>query len=325
MVFYFFKKNINQDQATNNKYNYIKQNLRTYSDSLHNTHTISKKRTATKNRIPSFITSSRKASITIEASLVMPLFLIAMLFLLSMIEIIRLQSEFEQSLHQYGKKMAVHAYAYDKIQKNDSSVVDVVESLSFSTGFLKKEIEDSLGKEYLNDSPLVNGDAGILYLYSSFMKDDIIDLVIQYEVQPFGNLFGTKRMKLMNRCRLHAWTGYDLKSVSNSWKEKEQYVYIAEDGEVYHTNRNCTHLVLSIQECSIDTLDNFRNEDGGKYSSCELCGTSQLEGRIRYITETGNRYHIDKNCSGLKRTVSVIPLSQVNQKRGCIRCSKLVG
>ena len=311
-----------------NKNKSKKKNLRTYPNFLHNTSNKYIKSILLSIRIPSFNTLAMKGSMTIEAALIMPLFLMGLIFLLSMIEIIRLQSEIEQVMHQYGKKTAVYSYAYDQLQSNDSNFIDVFESVGFSSIFLKKEMEDKMGKAYLEQSPLVGGSNKINYIYSSFMKNDIIDLVVIYKVSPYSNVFGNKSITQMNRCRLRAWTGYDpsLDEKNTRLENETKYVYITQDGEVYHLNRNCTHLVLSIQECSSNSLENFRNENGSKYTICEICGeSSNLKQNRIYITENGDRYHISHNCSGLKRTVMIIPVSEAGGRRVCSRCSSFVG
>ncbi len=273
-------------------------------------------------RMPSSCTSF-KANMTVEAALVLPLFLFGILFLYSLIEIIRLQSEFEQALHQYGKKAALHSYAYDKLQSNESEAADIIEGVGFSILFLKKEFENIVGQEYLEQSPLVGGKDQIQYLHSKFMDEDLIDLILVYRATPYYNIFKSSEMILMNMCRLHAWTGYDLKKNTKTSISREQYVYITNESDVYHINRNCTHLVLSIQQCTMNTLEHFRNNDGGRYSPCEICeDNSGTQSRNIYITESGTKYHSSIQCSGLKRTAHVVPLSEAGARRPCSRCSK---
>ena len=39
-----------------------------------------------------------------------------------------------------------------------------------------------------------------------------------------------------------------------------------------------------------------------------------------YITSQGNRYHTQLNCSGLKRTIYTVPLSQTGGRGRCSKC-----
>lgn len=105
--------------------------------------------------------------------------------------------------------------------------------------------------------------------------------------------------------------------------ENGESVYVAENAEVYHLDRECSHLRLSIREVDFDELNNYRNSGGGKYKPCELCGKYEIGDKV-YITTDGDRYHTKHTCSGLKRTVSTITESEA-QGRGlrlCSRCGK---
>ncbi len=98
----------------------------------------------------------------------------------------------------------------------------------------------------------------------------------------------------------------------------ETYVYITPDGEVYHLNRNCTHLKLSIRTVTMQKARRLKNVYGQKYRKCELCKTAF--GKMVYITTEGDCYHSERSCSGLKRTVRKIPFRQAGNRRPCSRC-----
>lgn len=111
-------------------------------------------------------------------------------------------------------------------------------------------------------------------------------------------------------CR--AWIGFTELGI------KETYVYITPEGSVYHLSADCTHLDLSIQQVTIVKALSSKNEYGEKYSRCEVCEDGF--GALVYITLSGNRYHSQRNCSGLKRTIRQVPLKDVENRSCCIRC-----
>ena len=57
----------------------------------------------------------------------------------------------------------------------------------------------------------------------------------------------------------------------------------------------------------------MRNTYGAKYYPCESCSRNQNPAGCVYITSTGNRYHNQETCSGLKRTIRLVKLSQVER------------
>ena len=75
----------------------------------------------------------------------------------------------------------------------------------------------------------------------------------------------------------------------------------------------------SIRQITQEQLDTARNSSGAKYYLCERCG--KRSGSGIYITDYGEKYHYDKNCSGLKRSIFSVPLSEVQDKGACSKCA----
>ena len=113
------------------------------------------------------------------------------------------------------------------------------------------------------------------------------------------------------------WNGYDLYGSADVPTE-EEYVYITEYGTVYHRDRSCQHLTVNIRAVSEDKVDNCRNNNMEKYYPCDKCGGKGTG--IVFITEEGNRYHSSASCSGIKRTVKTVKLSEVEGMSGCNSC-----
>lgn len=53
---------------------------------------------------------------------------------------------------------------------------------------------------------------------------------------------------------------------------------------------------------------------------CETCSRHQNPSGTVYITGSGNRYHNDASCSGLKRTVRLVKKSQLGDMHVCSKC-----
>ena len=94
---------------------------------------------------------------------------------------------------------------------------------------------------------------------------------------------------------------------------------MTEYGSVYHKNRSCTHLSLSIQAVASALVSAQRNESGEYYDPCEYCGDKGFV-TVVFITSYGNRYHTTAKCRGLKRTVKALRLSEVEGVNACSKC-----
>lgn len=112
-------------------------------------------------------------------------------------------------------------------------------------------------------------------------------------------------------CR--AWIGF------TELKEQEVYVYITPQGSVYHLSSDCTHLKLSVQTIPLWSVQERKNQSGQHYRLCKLC--KEPQGMFVYITSEGVCYHSDRECSGLKRTIRYVPLSEVPERNCCMRCT----
>ena len=110
------------------------------------------------------------------------------------------------------------------------------------------------------------------------------------------------------------WTGRIIEEEDKN--EDDTFVYVAENGSVYHTTESCSHLSLTISMVEYENLEDYRNESGGKYRACEKCGG---EADVVFIAKEGDCYHSSRNCSGLKRNYKRVKLTEVNLP-ACKRC-----
>lgn len=178
--------------------------------------------------------------------------------------------------------------------------------------------------EYSTNLADMHQRAKMLSVHAHVMEDgqDVDnDLIIQTKVLKLEPMipvmgFGTKRT-IVN-CRMRKWTGYDV--TGNSGEQVgEEWVYITPFGESYHRSRDCRYLNLKIHAALVEQVGSYRNKSGEKYYPCETCGNKSRMG-ICFYTEYGNRYHLVPNCSGLKRTVKTVRLSEVGNRHACSYC-----
>lgn len=265
--------------------------------------------------IRTFFFASLRASLTVETAIVLPIFLFCMTAVLQYGNVIEHASRFSGALADTGKHMAVAAYA-TKYGGNLESVEEVVVG-ALSTAYAQNKVLKTAG----DTSAVKNANL----LLSSFLeKDEMIDLVLTYQIRtPIvsvklpGTLF-------LQRMKVRAWTGRKLSGdgteEDNGKETSGEYVYVTETGSVYHEDPECTHLKLSIEQVNKEALETMRNNNGAIYHECEKCKGEQ--GDIVYITKEGTRYHNSLSCSGLKRTVKQVLKEDAGELRACSKCGK---
>lgn len=268
-------------------------------------------------RISSVISITSEGSMTIEAALVIPVFLFAVMAILSFGEILRLQMKLDSALQQCAKELAVYGYAGDSLSGGTISDLSFPVEAVFSESYVRNRIISELGKDYLDASPM-EGTGSLHFLGSKIMENDRIELRCSYYVTPFFSLSPKAGFLTGSTAVARAFTGYDNMTYTDAG-EKEEYVYITADGTVYHRKRNCHYLDLSIEKVFADEVSKLRNAQGSVYYACSVCGQTN-SGSIVFITSYGNKYHSDILCSGLRRTVEAVPLSQVGARGPCSKC-----
>lgn len=255
---------------------------------------------------------------TLEAAFVLPFFLFAVINILFAVSMIGTQSRVNAALHQTGNKMVFAGYVYEK--SAGGVLPDSLAGAALTSLYARGQILEYTGREYLEQSCVVGGAGGVSLAGSSVMEEgDIIDLQVSYRVKPFAELMGFPGFTMRQRYYGRAWTGYDVTRYVSDLKEEDPMVYITKAGTVYHVNRNCTYLNPSVEMTSVEAVTDRRNPSGAKYHPCELCDGELAQGQV-YITSQGNRYHSRIQCSGLKRTIYTVPLSEVHEKGVCSKC-----
>lgn len=255
---------------------------------------------------------------TLEAAFVLPFFLFAVINVLFAVSMIGTQSRMNAALHQTGNKMAFSGYVYERTA--GGVLPDSLAGVALTGLYARGQILEYVGRNYLEQSCVVGGAGGVSLMGSSVMEEgDIIDLQVSYRVKPFAELMGFPGFTMRQRYYGKAWTGYDVTRSVSDPQEEDPMVYLTKAGTVYHRDRNCTYLNPSVEMVSADAVADRRNPSGGKYHPCELCD-GQLAGGQVYITSQGNRYHSRIQCSGLKRTIYTVPLSEAAGKGACSKC-----
>ena len=254
-------------------------------------------------RLKSCRKKAQKGSITLEMAMILPVYFFAIVCLLYMMEVMAIRASVRSGMQYAAKIITEETYMYPRVTP------DELESL----------IVQAIGSERL-DRSIVSGGSGGLHCEESRMSilTGILELKVRYRVKIPVPAISSMSVPMEEFLKAKGWCGY----VGAGWgSESDQTVYITENGMVYHRDYSCNYLELSIQSIEVDQVNNVRNKNQGKYHACESCIKGNTNEAV-YITDYGDRYHNSLTCSGLKRTVYAIPLSEATGKGVCTKCGR---
>lgn len=157
----------------------------------------------------------------------------------------------------------------------------------------------------MNSYELIDGEPEIVTICETVPLNPLIDII--------GFTPSTSNVVVKYR----KWTGYGINHQLDM-EEDEEYVYITEHGYVYHRKMECSHLKVSISMINVEEVNNYRNSSGRKYTPCQLCG-GYSTGAL-FITSDGDKYHCSAKCSGLRRSIKTVRLSEIDGRGPCSEC-----
>lgn len=249
---------------------------------------------------------SASASLTLEASLVLPLFLYAGVILMTLFQVMdvhrRVQAEAEHICESIGQAVYMSKYAEES---EFFSAVLAYEYAEFTLGGKLKQMpvqKVSLGRSRL----LTDGET--------------MDLIVDYEISLPFSVFGLKAVKQTNRSFRRAWVGEEGKyKAAEDGREDTTIVYVGKNSTRYHISSTCHYLYNDLTAVPANDIGSRRNKEGRTYSPCARC-----ENEIRstvYIMPSGRHYHSTPSCSAINAYVSEAVKSEVEYMGGCSYCS----
>lgn len=237
-----------------------------------------------------------RGSYTLEAAVVVPLAAVFLMTILFLFRVLQVQTELQQSISLAGRRGAVAGKELS---------LGVAEA-SFRLSLLDAENVNAYVK---------NGTLGVSTLGSE-VDGEYLKLRAACRIKIPVNLFGLKDIRLLVGSRNRIWSGH------TEGEQEEAIVYYTPTGTVYHVTKSCPYLDLSIHSADFDELGGLRNLEGHRYYPCRDCVRGELSSEEVFITDYGTAYHARLSCSGLKRTILEIPLSEVGNRPPCSKCSR---
>ena len=240
-----------------------------------------------------------KASIFVETTIVLPLTVGFMIVLLFFFRMMAIEIGVEQALTYTARQIAAVAVKEENLSLKSE--------ILFRTQLKKKKVPTQY---------LVGNSMGIA-LTKSREDSEYIILTAKYTVRCPVAFFGNLKAHRTQSVTARKWIG-ETKDMDE--ETKDNYVYITPTGSAYHKRKDCSYLDLSIRQISSREVSQIRNAQSEKYRVCSSCVREKKS--IYYITDYGNRYHSTLTCSGLKRTIYIVPMSQVGNRHKCGKCGE---
>lgn len=263
-------------------------------------------------RASSFSSFLLKGSMTVEGSLVLPLFLFYVMTLLYLLEMVRFQSCVCEAMHRSL------SYAWTEMYTKESS--DLLAERDFSaelTAEVKNRVLHYLREEEMPFLCVENGEDGIsLEIKTDTPEEGDMEVTVSYRLRPLVSWLQIGDGIISDSMMLHGFVGYTGGFGGDDGRER--YVYVTPSGTKYHLAQTCSYIKVRLLTATGEEIDGKRNESREIYRPCELCRPKK-EG-ILYYTAWGNRFHNDNRCSGIKKNVFMIPLSEVGGRTACSKC-----
>lgn len=241
-----------------------------------------------------------RGSMTVEAAFLMSFFLLAVNLLFYFFYLMEFQVEL-----QFAMERKVHEAAVSRAENPPGAAV------------LQKSVRQELMEE---GKGISLGRGGVSLVENEGME--FLDVTAVFEAGPVIQLLGPMKGTYIQRCRRRLWIGQDCVGERGVQGEEagKKYVYITQNGTVYHGRRGCAYLRPSVHPTPFLGLPGLRSKDGSRYYPCERCMKAVDALQMVYITDYGNRYHDSKNCSSLNRWVMKISVEEVEGRRPCSKC-----
>ena len=246
-----------------------------------------------------------KGSFLIEAMVELPLFICFMVFLMFYFRVMEVQCSVGEALSYTARFVAASAY-----KDTSGSDCDLMDLGAATILFREKLYEYGCREEFI-----ALGANGISLMNSDLSGNDV-ELTAIYDMNVPVRVFGMRYFRICQSAVSRKWIGDKDFSEEGS---ADEWVYVTPTGSAYHKSTQCPYLDLSIHSIRTFDLLDQRNASGHIYYPCEVCKKSGFSD-IVYITDYGEVYHSSLTCSGLKRTIFMVRISETGGRHACSKC-----
>ncbi len=267
--------------------------------------------------------------------MVIPLFVYATIAVIFMLHVLMVRTQVNNALYNTVRRINRYAYISESVREmsdeDKNNILSTLKESGENAGICRSILTnaelmtifiDEIGRGYASENYITGGNAGWIFAGSKVLDNgSAIDVKLTYRIYNPFNIFGKQGMYIEEHCLTDAWLGEDKNTYAPSeYSQMDEYVYITENGTVFHTKIDCTYLLHQVRTASINDVSQLRNEAGAKYYKCRKCGGNSS---TIYYTPYGRRYHTSSTCEALQRNVKRIK-REIAEKtmRCCIKCAE---
>lgn len=257
---------------------------------------------------------SLRASMSIEAAVVLPIFIFFIVSIINIFSILSLHRKVYAVSESVCKEASQYMYAKDKVLDKDlgidKNIAEKVSEIVVRQKTLLKLKNNSLEERMKK-----------LNIECDFLDDEeIIELKIDYYYKLPFTMFGMNKMKQAVSSKRRAYIGKSKRGDGiKADKTGDETVYIGKYSSKYHTNSKCHYLYNDISRVNYEELSSVRNSSGVKYSPCKRCiGNNHFD--TVFILPSGTSYHSSKECNAIISYVEKVRKSDVIHKGACSYC-----
>lgn len=249
--------------------------------------------------------ASHRASMTVEAALVLPLFLFAAVMMTMPFSIMNRERQVQAVVESVAEDICQLAY-----KSHLSNQKETVGQMAWNV-----YAQLQVGRK-LNHINIQN-----LSLRESELLEDgeTVKLIVHYQLPLPFPIFRMKSVSRTNGSYRRAWVGKEGGYMGGEQGDADKIVYIGKSSTRYHISRTCHYLYNQLSKVWLKDIDEYRNSSGDQYKSCIRCSHGGSE--TVYIMPSGKRYHSTMSCSAIAAYVKAVKKSEVAQLGACSYCS----
>ena len=286
------------------------------------------------NRLPRFLLPSGdaaskvrplRASLTLEAALVLPVFLFAMYLLILPMRMMDTSRKMLCICEAVCRNAAAGSYLLQREEISVGEKGDAAQTTAAAQDVQTVLREKAVGllaatcaAEQLDDNFVED----IQFWRSRCMDDgEIITVTLDYRYRLPFSILGLTSLPQHVTASHRAWIGESRDSSSSQTGNSgdDTLVYIGRHSTRYHRTSGCHYLSNNLTPVPFSAVSAKKNSGGASYHACPRCAKGCSSGTV-YIMPSGTAYHTDPDCSAIRAYVRAVPKSSVEHLGACSYC-----